>query len=67
MVSYEVNQVALESEHATEQAIAKPDDPLRDRIENRLDISLRTADDTKDLARRRLLLERLGKLAIACL
>jgi hypothetical protein len=59
-VSYEVNQVAIVSENATEQAIAEPDDPLGDRIEYRLYICLQPIDDAQDLARRRLLLLRLG-------
>src|SRR5215472_8305806 len=34
------------------------------RVEHRLDVRRRTADDTQDLRRRRLLVERLGKITV---
>ena len=44
---------------------AQPHRALHEALEDRLEIERRAADDLQDLARRRLLLERLGEVAVA--
>src|SRR5262249_3466908 len=47
-----------------ELSVAESSRTLRDGIKHRLDVGRRAGDDAQDLARRRLLLERLGQLAV---
>ena len=60
----EVNQVAVECIHSTEQAIAEPDGAFRDRVEHGLDVGRRARDHPQDLACRRLLLQGLDEVAV---
>ena len=46
-------------------SVAQPRRVLRDHIQHRLNVRRRTGDHAKDLTRRRLLLQRLGEIAIA--
>ena len=60
-----MNELPVEAEHVTELSIAEPRRALRDRIEHRLDIGRRAADDVEHLARRGLVFERFLQLALA--
>src|SRR5215510_4169467 len=64
VVSGQVNHVTLEAQHDAAGSVADPEGPLRDRVEDRLGVGRRRGDSAQDLARRRLLLERLGQLAV---
>ena len=57
--SRQMDQLAVEREDVRGVGAAKLQSGSRDRIEDRLHIRLRSTDHAKDLARRRLLLERL--------
>ena len=54
----------VELEHRAEETVAQPDGAADDCVEHRLDVGRRAADHPQDLARRRLLLERLGHLRV---
>jgi hypothetical protein len=59
-----MDQLAVELiEHAAE-SVAQPHGASDDRVKDRLDVSLRLADDAQDLSCRRLLLQRLGDLRV---
>src|SRR5882724_6869373 len=60
-----MNQLAVKLEERAEKSVAQLDGASDDRVEDRLHVGLRPADDAQDLARRRLLLQRLGQLSIA--
>ena len=55
---------AVEPIDARDSGVAEVDGALQDRVEDRLHVGRRATDDTKDLARRRLLVERLGHLGV---
>src|SRR5713101_6484792 len=61
----EIDQLAVELMERAEGSIAQPHGASDDRVEDRLHIGLRPADDAQDLSGRRLLLERLGEIAVA--
>src|SRR5262249_23700200 len=61
----EVEQFAIKLEYGAEAGAAQAHRTPGDSIEHGLEVSGRAADDTQDLARRRLLLQRLGQLAVA--
>src|SRR5262245_62835763 len=54
--SDEMNELAVEREDATQRGVTEPERIRRHRVEHRLDVSLRAADDAQDLAGGRLLL-----------
>src|SRR4030095_5567453 len=58
----EVEQLTIETGEGAEDSIAQPRSAFDDGIEDRLDVGLRLADDTQDLARGRLLPQRLLRL-----
>ena len=60
----QVDQLAVEPEDVAKSRAAEPHRALGDRVEDRLDIG-RRARSPQDLARRRLLLERFGEVAVA--
>src|SRR6266567_1028347 len=64
VLSGEVDQRAIEPEDRPKARLRESDRALHDRVENRLDVGRRAADDTQDLTRRRLLIERLGEVAV---
>jgi hypothetical protein len=57
-----MNQLAVEPIDGAEERAAQPHGALDDGVEDRLHVGRRAADDAQDLARRGLLLERLGEL-----
>jgi hypothetical protein len=59
-----VEQLAVELMERTGESIAQPHGAPDDRVEDRLHVGLRPTDDTQDLSRRRLLLQRLGDLGV---
>src|SRR5262249_36842154 len=59
------DQLTVEAIDMAECRIAEPCCTLDNGIEDRLEVGGRVADDTQDLARRRLLLQHLGQLAVA--
>ena len=64
----ECDQLAVEPEHdAPMSAPHSRAALLDDGVEDRLDVGRRAGDDAQDLARRRLLLQRLGEIAVALL
>ena len=67
VVGHEMQKRAVKLIDLAELRFAEARRALCDRLENRLRIRRRLADDAQDLARRRLLLECLGDVAIACL
>src|SRR5262249_37336564 len=60
----DVDPLAIESDDRSEGCIAKAHGVLRNRIEDRLNVSRRTRDPLQDLARRCLLLKRLRHLSM---
>ena len=64
VVRNEVNQVAVEFIHGTEEAVAKLDDVLRDRVKDLLDARRRTTDHAEKFARSHLMVERLAKFVL---
>src|SRR5262245_26401248 len=63
----EMELLSVKSEHRAEETVAQVDRAPNDRNEHGLDIRGRAADHPKDLARRRLLLEGLGQVAVPSL
>ena len=63
-----MNQLAVELKECAEESVAQSHSASDDRVEDRLHVSLRPADDVQDLAGRRLLLQRLRQafLELAC-
>ena len=60
-----VQELAVVAEHGAVRAPAQCDGTAHDRVEHRLHIGRRAADDAQDLGRRGLPLEGLGELAVA--
>src|SRR5438477_9447961 len=60
-----MEQLAVELIERAEEPVAQPHGASDDRVEDRLHVGLGPADDTQDLSCRRLLLKRLGEVAIA--
>ena len=60
-------ELAVEAIDERALGLAQPDRVLRQRLEDRLEIERGPADDLEELAGRRLLLERVPQLAVACL
>jgi hypothetical protein len=60
----EVKKVAVDARDDRVHALAQPAPTPGDGVEYRLHVGRRPRDDTKDLARRGLLIERLGELAV---
>src|SRR6266446_10877860 len=60
-----MNELSVELKEPAEESVAQPHGASDDRVENRLDVGLRPADDTQNLRGCRLLLQRLGELAVA--
>src|SRR5713101_4480841 len=60
-----MDQLAVELIEPAEEAVAQPHGASDDRVEDRLHVGLRAADDAQDLSCRRLLLERLGNLRMS--
>jgi len=56
----EMNQLAVELEDRAEESVTQPHGALDDCVKDWLHIDVRLADDPQDLARSRLLIERLG-------
>ena len=50
----QMEQLAVELEERAEESVAQPHGASDDRVEDRLHVGLRPADDAQDLARRRL-------------
>src|SRR5260370_36096637 len=61
MVSHEVEQLSVESEDASDLRIAEARRAVRDGVKDRLDIRQRAGDHAQNLARRRLLFQRVGQ------
>ena len=61
----EMDTIVLEQDEGAEDSVAEPHGAPHDRVEHGLDVCRRAADDPQDLARGRLLLQRLGEVAIA--
>ena len=59
-----VEHPTLDSKHRGRCSVAEACRALHDRVEDRLGIGVGAADDTQNLARRRLVVERLGEVAI---
>src|SRR5437870_4900275 len=55
-----INQLAVELKERAEEPVAQPHGASHDRVEDRLHVGLRPADDAQDLSRRCLLLQGLG-------
>ena len=55
---------SVELEHRAEETVAELDGAADDCVKHGLDVGWRTADHPEDLARRRLLLQRLGHLSV---
>jgi hypothetical protein len=64
VVCGEVDPLTIVASDETEEAVAQADCASHDRIEDRLDVGRRLADDLQDFARGRLLLERLRHLRV---
>src|SRR5262249_15997433 len=64
VVGYEMEELPIESKEVAELSVAQSSPTLRDGIKPRLAVGRRAGGDAKDLARRRLLLLRLRKLAV---
>ena len=60
----EVDQLPVDAHHEPIQRVTEPRGVGRDRIENGLNVGRRLADDAQDVARRRLLLQRLRHLRV---
>ena len=60
-----VDQLAVELKERAEESVAQPHGASDDRVEHRLHVGRRAADDPQDLARRRLLFQRLRQIAVA--
>jgi hypothetical protein len=56
-----MDQFAVKLIEAAEESVAQLDGAFHDRVKHRLQVRGRAADDAQDLARRRLLLERLAQ------
>ncbi len=67
MVGYEVEEFPIEAKHGAKLSITESPRILGDRVKDRLDIGGRAGDHAQNLARRRLLLEGLGEVAVASL
>src|SRR5207245_7390880 len=59
-----MNELPVEPQNGRRIAIAESPGVPRDRIEDGLNVSLRSADDAQDLACRRLLFQRLSQIVI---
>src|SRR6266852_37645 len=62
-----MDHLAIELKERAEETVAEPHGTSDDRVEDRLDVGLRAADDAQDLRRRCLLLQSLGQVAVASL
>src|SRR5262244_1889030 len=60
----EVHEPGLDAHYETELSVAEAPGALGDRLEYWLHVGRRAADDAQDLARRRLLLQRLGEAGV---
>src|ERR1700730_1065296 len=60
-----MEQLAVELIQSTEESVAQSHGAADDRVEDRLHTGLRAADDMQYLSGRRLLLQRLGEVAVA--
>src|SRR5712691_10403909 len=67
VVGRQMDKLPVEAEYHTVGRLTQPPRARRDRLEGRLDVRRRATDHLKDLARRRLLLERLGEVAVTSL
>src|SRR5713101_7952319 len=63
-VGDEENRVAVAPEYPAKDRVTQSHRVSHDRVEDRLDVGRRLADDPQDLARRRLLLEGLADLGV---
>src|SRR5205823_2628259 len=61
---HQVKEAAIEPRYRAELRLAEPCRAGDDGVEHRLNVGRRPRDDTQDLARRRLLLERLGQITV---
>src|SRR5712691_692538 len=61
----QMEQLAVEPIERAEESVAQSHGTSDNRVEDRLHVGLRLADDAQDLRRRRLLLQRLGQVAVA--
>ena len=59
-----MDHLAVKAEQGAEAGIAETDRPLDDGVEHRLDVGRRLTDHAQNLARRRLLLQRLAYLGM---
>jgi len=64
VVSDEAESIVVQPEDRGVRRLAQPSRALGHGVEHRLDVGRRAADDAQDLARRRLLLQRLGEVAV---
>jgi hypothetical protein len=64
VVGREVKQLAVELEHGADACATQAHGTASDRVEDGLDVRGRGGDDAQDLARRGLLLERLGEVVV---
>src|SRR5215831_17768096 len=64
MVSDQMNKMTVEAIYSCRHSVTQLHHAFDDRVEDRLDISGRLTDHTQDLARCRLLLERLRHLSM---
>src|SRR5712691_1537725 len=60
-----MDQLAVELIERAEEPVAQPHGASDDRVEDRLHVGLRSADDAQDLGRRRLLFQRFGEVSVA--
>jgi len=67
MARTKVKHRPIDEEERTVEPVAQSYRASQDGVENRLDFGLRTGDHSKDLARRRLLFQRLRQIGVACL
>src|SRR6266446_1047438 len=65
VVRGQVHQPSVEANDETVDGRTEPRGARRNRLECRLDVGRGAADDAEDLAGRRLLLQRLGEVAVA--
>src|SRR5262249_12789163 len=59
------DQLSIQTMDSAHRRVTEPCGASRDRVEDGLNVRGRSRDDSEDLARRGLLLQRLGQLAVA--
>ena len=67
VVSVQTKSVTIDMTYVRISSIAQPGSALRDRLQNRLNISRRTGDHAQNFTGRRLLFQRLGEIVVTLL